>query len=111
MRNDKSVAEIRRLNDLLRCHRVGGRIMVSRGIAALGSETVATILAAVASFDAFDGNNDPHGEHDCAFVEVGTLRVLFKIDYYDTALSSGSEDPSDPKVTIRVLTIMLPEEY
>ena len=32
------------------------------------------------------------------------------LDYYDRALEWGSEDPGDPHVTTRVMTIMLPED-
>lgn len=36
--------------------------------------------------------------------------VRFKIDCYDLALEWGSEDPADPLVTTRVMTIMLPSD-
>ena len=36
--------------------------------------------------------------------------IRFAIDYYDRALAWGSEDPADPEVTTRVMTIMLPED-
>ena len=111
MSDKKKVAEVRRLNDLLRCHQKGGRIVATRGVADLGPFVSQRILAAVASFDAFNGENDPYGEHDCATLEVEGTRVLWKIDYYDKTLSKGSEDPSDPEVTTRVLTVMLIEEY
>jgi hypothetical protein len=41
-----------------------------------------------------------------------TLRgVLGQTDYYDLKAKFGSEDPTDPKKTLRVLTVMLAKEY
>ena len=36
---------------------------------------------------------------------------MFKIDYYDKALSLHSPDPADHRVTERIITIMLAQEY
>ena len=103
--------EIRRLNDRLRCQGVGGRILITQGIDALGTEIAGKILAAVAAFDAFGPDNDPYGEHDCASINVDGQRIIWKIDYYDMSLAYGSPDPADPSVTRRVMTVMLAEEY
>jgi hypothetical protein len=72
---------------------------------------VAQLLRAVADFAAFGPDNDPHGEHDCAVLEHDGERLIWKIDYYDRALTYGSPDPADPAVTQRVLTVMLASEY
>lgn len=111
MSTTDEVAEIRRLNDQLRCRGTGGRMMITRGIAALGADMIVKIMWAVVTFDAFTPDNDPHGEHDCAILEVDGVRVLWKIDYYDLAFAGRSPDPADPDVTLRLLTVMLAEEY
>ena len=85
--------------------------MVTRGIAALRPETVSEIAAAVASFDDFSADNDPHGEHDFGALSVSDHRVFFKIDCYGIDMASASPDPADEAVTRRVMTIMLAEEY
>ncbi|MEO9875140.1 MAG: DUF3768 domain-containing protein [Anderseniella sp.] len=102
---------IRALNDVLRTTGLCGRVYLSRAVTSLDEMARQEILHAVALFDDFTDDNDPYGEHDCAIVSSDNYRVMFKIDYFDPSLSRHSEDPSDPKVTVRVLTIMFPEEY
>lgn len=99
------------LNDALRRTGRGGRVVMTAGVAALPETTRAAILAAVRGFAAFGSDNDPHGEHDFGAVEVGGVRCFWKIDCYDRDLRFGSPDPADPAVTVRVLTVMLAEEY
>lgn len=110
MNIDKSKI-IAELNDKLRVTGIGGRIVLTRGIAALEQNEIAGIMQAVRSFNLFDEMNDPYAEHDFGLLEAAQLPVLWKIDYYDEALSMHSPDPANPDVTVRVLTIMLADEY
>jgi hypothetical protein len=107
----QKTARLRELNDQLRCKAVGGRVVITAGIHALGTTAVCEVLAAVARFDNFTEDNDPWGEHDCAILTVTGQRILFKIDYYDLELQYHSPDAADPAVTQRVMTVMLAEEY
>jgi hypothetical protein len=99
------------LNDALRTIGNTGRVMLTCGIAVLPSTQIREILLAVQSFTDFNPDNDPYGEHDCALLTAAGQHVMFKIDYYDLTMTGGSEDPSDPSQTCRVLTIMLASEY
>ena len=86
-------------------------MVVTRGIAALPMGQQCGIISLVRAFDAFTADNDPYGEHDFGAFDTKLGKINFKIDYYDKALEYGSEDPSDPAVTTRVLTIMFASEY
>jgi hypothetical protein len=85
--------------------------MITSEIQALGVRAVARVLAALAAFDAFTSDNDPHGDHDCAILAVEGIEVLYKIDYYDRDLVYHSPDPADPVVTQRIMVVMLAREY
>lgn len=102
---------IRLQNDLLRQGGFGGRIIITAGVEALGSAFVSRAITAVATFDAFDEDNDPHQEHDFGALTVDGERLFFKIDYYDLACAARSPDPADPVVTCRIMTVMLASEY
>lgn len=111
MSTDKTV-EIAALNDRLRQTFSGGQVLITNGIESLAPHIVQRIVEAVRSYDSFAPDNDPYGEHDFGVVDIsGAPKVFWKIDYYDSDLRCGSEDPSDPDVTQRVLTIFLASEY
>jgi hypothetical protein len=109
--NESKKALVRALNDRLRVSGLGGRRYITRGVAALGSAFVLEALVSVAGADKFDDDNDPHQEHDFGGVVVREIELLWKIDYYDSTLSMGAEDPSDSAECVRVLTLMLSDEY
>ena len=111
---DKPTRErIRDLNDAFRKNidPTLGRMMLTAGVSALPSDVRAMAIRMVATFDAFDDDNDPDGEHDFGAFDLVEHKFFFKLDYYDPRLEFGSDDPADPAKTTRVLTLMLAEEY
>jgi hypothetical protein len=84
---------------------------ITSGVSSFGPLFVLEVVGAVARFDSFNEDNDPHGEHDFGAVEIAGERIFWKIDYYDLQLRYGSDDPANPDVTRRVITIMLASEY
>jgi hypothetical protein len=107
-----ALERVRQLNDEARQVMPAGRVVLSRGIAALPADVQADILERVRAFDAFTSHNDPYGEHDFGSFLFGMGRIFWKIDYYDRdGEQYGSPDPADPSVTTRVLTVMLADEY
>jgi hypothetical protein len=100
------------LNDLCRTAMgITGRLVQTPGICALSRRDQSALRDKVELFDAFTPDNDPHPEHEFGSFDHAGQTIFWKIDYYDPTLTYGSEDPSDARVTVRVLTIMLAAEY
>ena len=77
----------------------------------MGPDRVRHLLRMVRAFEQFDPANDSYGEHDFGAFDDGGQRFFWKIDYYTLDLQHGSENPADAQITVRVLTLMLAEEY
>lgn len=101
--------KIRTLNDAARTTFKGCRVMLTLGVQHLGG--LGQVLDAVRSYSTFDESNDPYGEHDFGSFTFADEQLFWKFDYYDIDLQMASPDPTDPTVSVRVLTIMLAEEY
>lgn len=100
------------LNDTARVTMgIGCRLVQTEGINALPEKLQSDIRERVETYEDFTPDNDPHGEHDFGSFEIAGHKIFWKIDYYNPTMDGGSEDPSDAKQTLRVLTIMLAEEY
>lgn len=97
---NKSIAQ---KNDQFRKTLSGFQVMLTAGVA--DSVYQAKILGVVRSFDGFTKGNDPYGEHDFAFFEVGGSKYFFKFDYFDSNYEFFQEDGH------RVLTIGRADEY
>jgi Protein of unknown function (DUF3768) len=106
-----TTARIRELNDAFRKTFIGGQVMLTAGINALPDTDKAALLGKIRTFNGFNGDNDPYGEHDFVNIEHDGEKYFAKLDYYAADMEGGSEDPSDPSKTVRVLTIMRADEY
>ena len=110
--NDKAQTDaIRAANDAFRQTFQGGAVVITAGIIALGAEMQERIFAAVSTFDEFCDDNDPWHEHDFGSLEIDGEQIFFKIDYYDLARAMHSDDPANPSITERVMTIALTNEW
>ena len=104
---------IARLNDRFRAlapaisAELPGRFVTTQGVAAMGEAAIHRLMGLLRTGDAWD---------DAETRAQGTLdldgtRVWWWIDLYDTAYAQGSDTPTDPTCTRRVLTLLLPDEY
>jgi Protein of unknown function (DUF3768) len=101
--------------------------VATAGFRSLSASDQSSVRELIETFDAFDEDNDPHGERDFGTIyqlgdgrwtterprvrEDERERVFWKLDYYDRDLQFGSEDAANPAQTRRFLTIMLSDEY
>lgn len=119
---------IARLNDLARSAMgVTCTAVATVGFRSLPDTDQSCVRELIETFDAFDEDNDPHGERDFGTIyqladglwtterprvpEDERERVLWKLDYYDRQMEFASDDAANPAITRRVLTIMLSDEY
>lgn len=103
--------DIQTLNDNFRKSLLGGKVMLTRGVFSKGQKAINKILDSVKMFNDFNHGNDPYNEHDYGSFEYDGEKIMWKIDYYDRDLRYYSNDPADITKTIRVMTVMLAEEY
>ena len=65
----------------------------------------------VQNFNDFTPDNNPYSENDFGTFDYKGEKILWKIDYYDLNNKYHSEDPSNPYITNRILTIMTVYEF
>lgn len=105
------MSDIAKLNDNLRRTFTGGQVLLTAGIDSLPADDKANILSMVRNFNDFNEDNDVYGEHDFGSFNYKGNKIFWKIDYYDLNYKFMSENPADPNITRRILTIMLADEY
>lgn len=87
------------------------RVTMTPGVAALPAAQLRELMVEIATFEDFNEENDPYGEHDMVLLTYKGTRYLAKIDYYDLTQCYGSDDPANKDKTVRVLTMMRSDEY
>lgn len=104
---------IAELNDKFRRRedRTLGRYVMTSGVHALAVEKQFELVQLVKGFDCFTEDNDPYQEHDFGKVTMDGENYFWRIDYYDPTVTRLSDDPADPSLTKRVMTIMRSNEY
>ena len=105
------MTDIATLNDNFRRSFINGEVLLSAGIDAMSSEDKANIISMVQNFNDFTPSNDVYGEHDFLSIDYKGNKIFAKIDYYDLNYEFMSENPANPDITNRVLTILLSCEY
>lgn len=108
---DVRAAAICEQNDAFRKNLSGGRLNVTSGVVEHTEGQIGALMLAIAAFDQFTNDNDPHIEHDFGSLTYMDQPLFWKIDYYDLDMRHGSPNPADTDVTIRVLTVMMAWEY
>ena len=78
--NTKRIAE---LNDKFRTTLIGGKVILTSGIASLPTEQQQEIINKVKTFNTFTEDNDPYGEHDFCCFDYHGQQIFWKIDLYD----------------------------
>ena len=106
-----STTKIRTLNDAFRKTFVGGSVYITPAVQRLNEINAFNLIKSVKEYNDFTPDNDPHKEHDFGQIIFNGTKYFWKIDYYDNKLENGSEDPSNPHITRRMLTIMEASEY
>lgn len=96
---------IAKLNDAFR--RNVDNTVITPGVVAL--EDVHGLMRKVYSYNDFNEDNDPYGEHDLGSFEWHGEKIFWKINYYELEFQFYC-DPLSPRCQ-RVMTIMLASEY
>lgn len=88
-----------------------GKVFITPGVMEHGDAFMRMALRLTADYSAFHEDSDPYGLHEMGVITVFETKVWWKIDLFDTDYRYGSDAPTGPERTRRVLTILLPSEY
>lgn len=102
---NETSAKIAELNDAFRKQNPV-QYMITPGI--FNTLNLPEVIEEVRSFNDFNEDNDPYGEHDFGSFELDGQKVFWKLSCYDDPEQGINQ--LDPRCE-RVLTVMLAEEF
>ena len=83
-----------------------GEYKLSRQVLALPKHKQKQLFKELQEFSDFNPQNDPSGDRSRGEIVMDNFTYIWKIDYLDTTMTMVSDDPADPSVTTRVLSII-----
>lgn len=98
MRNRSKIVE---LNDQLRSTFTGGRVQMTPSVHELDARLRGRALYVMSKYKKFDEDS----EHDCGVFIFAGFSFEWRIEYRAKEGTGRSPDPSDPELTLRVLTL------
>lgn len=110
-KNCQILAKERRRNDALRMSRIGGEIACTNSVYNLPRHEHRAIIKAVCEFNSFDDEKRQSFAHDYGVLTVDGRMVIWKIESHDVELEFPAYDAAPLDTEVRVLMIMLAEEY
>lgn len=67
---DEKTLKIQVLNDRFRRTFIGGQVFMTSGVSSLPQSELITLMNLVRTFNEFNGDNDPYGEHDFGKIDL-----------------------------------------
>ena len=85
------------LNDAFRRTFAGGNVMMTAGVYALPDMVKAEALKKAATFDEFNEDNDPYGEHDFGSFELCGRKFFWKMSTTTAPCSTAPKTQATPR--------------
>ena len=110
-KNYENIARERSLNDALRKFRLGGEIACTDAIYNLSKPDFMAVLRAVREYNKFDDELRPNNEHNYGVLTVNGHMISWVVRMQDVELEFPYFNVAPLNTEVRVLLIMLAEEY
>ena len=97
--------KIRILNDAFRQEPKAANVYISLEVVRLGETKLKELFSKLKSYTNFTTENDPDGDYSSGVIQLGKHKIDWGIYYWDLDGEEDSPDPSNAKVTTRILNL------